>query len=108
MDPDAYVKIEEFVKRLRALTELAAPFEVILDDPAGNSYMENFHYPANDPQLTVRHYVRTEEQDHALGLYAPQATDIGKNVQDEVYQFPTICSSCQTPTVCRMKMIGMH
>ncbi|KAI2498531.1 zinc finger protein [Fragilaria crotonensis] len=44
------------------------PFEVILDDIAGNSYIENPHAPAVDPNLTSRKYTRTPNQDMALGL----------------------------------------
>jgi zinc finger protein len=44
------------------------PFEIILDDPAGNSFIENPHAPKPDPSLTSVKYTRTARQDMSLGL----------------------------------------
>ena len=43
------------------------PFTIILDDPAGNSFIQNFLSPAPDPQLILRNYTRTPDQDRSLG-----------------------------------------
>ncbi|PVD27486.1 hypothetical protein C0Q70_12647 [Pomacea canaliculata] len=40
----------------------------ILDDPAGNSYVQSFAAPDLDPQLTVEDYERSFEQNEFLGL----------------------------------------
>lgn len=44
------------------------PFTLVLDDPAGNSYVETFTAPAPDPNLESVQYNRTPTQDMALGL----------------------------------------
>ena len=41
-----------------------------LDDPSGNSYIENKLAPIEDPQLTVVQYARSEEQNLQLGIAA--------------------------------------
>ena len=41
---------------------------VILDDPAGNSYLQNVYAPEDDPEMTIDHYVRNFEQNEELGL----------------------------------------
>lgn len=44
------------------------PFDIILDDIAGNSFIENSHAPSVDPHLKAVKYFRTPKQDMALGL----------------------------------------
>ena len=39
-----------------------------LDDPSGNSYIENKLAPIEDPHLTVIQYTRSEEQNLQLGI----------------------------------------
>ena len=39
-----------------------------IDDPCGNSFVESTETPFVDPQLTLEHYMRTQEQDLQLGL----------------------------------------
>eukprot|EP00013_Stygamoeba_regulata_P021632 CAMPEP_0177649110 /NCGR_PEP_ID=MMETSP0447-20121125/11193_1 /TAXON_ID=0 /ORGANISM="Stygamoeba regulata, Strain BSH-02190019" /LENGTH=507 /DNA_ID=CAMNT_0019151809 /DNA_START=145 /DNA_END=1668 /DNA_ORIENTATION=+ len=48
--------------------EDAFPFTIVLDDPAGNSHIENPRAPKMDPQLHYKYYMRTQEQNKALGL----------------------------------------
>jgi zinc finger protein len=48
------------------------PFDIILNDISGNSYIENFLAPANDPQLQIVKYNRTPQQDMELGLQPSQ------------------------------------
>ena len=43
-------------------------FTLILDDPAGNSYMQNVYAPEEDPELTIETYERSFEQNDELGL----------------------------------------
>jgi zinc finger protein len=55
------------------------PFEIVLDDPAGNSYIENFLAPQLDPQLASVKYFRSANQDMSLGLQpSQQAIDAGR------------------------------
>lgn len=44
------------------------PFTFILDDPAGNSFIENLFAPQPDPNLHSEKYWRTATQDMQLGL----------------------------------------
>jgi zinc finger protein len=48
------------------------PFTVILDDPAGNSFVENPRAPQPDPNLRSEFYERTPTQDMSLGLQPSQ------------------------------------
>jgi len=41
---------------------------IILDDPVGNSYLQNTYAPDTDPELTVEKYERTKEQNDDLGI----------------------------------------
>ena len=41
---------------------------IILDDPAGNSYLQNIYAPEPDPEMEVVHYERTFDQNEELGL----------------------------------------
>uniref|UniRef100_A0A1I8GCI3 Zpr1 domain-containing protein n=1 Tax=Macrostomum lignano TaxID=282301 RepID=A0A1I8GCI3_9PLAT len=65
----------EFLARITALaTVVEEPdatqprFRLILDDPAGNSYVQNLCAPDPDPQLQCQKYDRSEEQNESLGL----------------------------------------
>ena len=40
----------------------------VLDDPCGNSFIENLCAPSDDPQLIVESYQRSHEQDIMLGI----------------------------------------
>ena len=39
--------------KLAAIRELGTPFTMIVDDPMSNSYIQNPHSPADDPQLII-------------------------------------------------------
>lgn len=41
---------------------------IVMDDPAGNSYLQNVYAPDDDPEMTVEEYERTFDQNEALGL----------------------------------------
>ena len=43
-------------------------FEVIIDDPSGDSFVENPNAPAKDDNLVVRFYKRSKEQNELVGL----------------------------------------
>ena len=40
----------------------------VIDDPSGNSFVENKMVPHKDTNLTVEHYERSEDQNRMLGL----------------------------------------
>ena len=42
--------------------------KMILDDPSGDSFIENPEAPKKDPNMTISFYKRTQEQNDLLGL----------------------------------------
>ena len=58
------------------------PFEVVLDDPAGNSFVENTLAPAKDPCLTIEKYDRSPTQDMALGLQPSKVAMAAGRIDD--------------------------
>lgn len=79
--PEIAKKVQEIID---SLTEMAdgerLPFTISLDDPAGNSFIENPFVPQLDPELKMRYYFRTPDQDIALGL--DPATGVFKDDKD--------------------------
>merc|ERR1719266_1978568 len=61
-------KIQQFKKDLQFLMKCDKNFTLILDDPAGNSYIQNIYAPDPDPELIIQFYDRTFEQNEDLGL----------------------------------------
>ncbi|KAK6150209.1 hypothetical protein DH2020_017734 [Rehmannia glutinosa] len=70
VDPQTAGAIDEFLIKLRACATGESHFTFILDDPAGNSFIENPYAPSPDPSLTIKFYERTPEQQAALGYLA--------------------------------------
>lgn len=95
-----------------------------VDDPSGNSFVENPLAPQVDPQLKKKLYKRSPEQNAALGLSEQEsvenglqfvseetekAADINKeeesgNVNDEILVFSTLCDRCSRPANTNMKV----
>ena len=67
MDPDGAEQIDKFVARIQDTLRLPEPFTLEIDDPPGNSFIENPTAPAADPGREVTNYTRSKEQDHSLG-----------------------------------------
>jgi zinc finger protein len=70
VDPKTAEAIDQFLSKLRACAKAETSFTFILDDPAGNSFIENPHAPSPDPSLTIKFYERTPEQQATLGYVA--------------------------------------
>ncbi|KZV24317.1 hypothetical protein F511_01799 [Dorcoceras hygrometricum] len=68
-------------------------FTFILDDPAGNSFIENPYAPSPDPLLIIKPYERTPEQQAALG-YLVDPSQVG-----EPYSEPTTDGTNSSPQV---------
>mmetsp|Transcript_25931 Transcript_25931/g.24773 ORF Transcript_25931/g.24773 Transcript_25931/m.24773 type:complete len:668 (+) Transcript_25931:89-2092(+) len=62
------------------------PFHVVLDDPAGNSYVENPVAPLKDVAIQQIHYNRSAEQDISLGLQPEKDTGAFKSDDDSNYK----------------------
>jgi zinc finger protein len=75
--PEVAASIEEFVAKLLKLKAVDKPFMFIIDDPSGNSFVENPLAPSRDPMLTISHYSRTHQQDEQLGLTADESYERG-------------------------------
>ncbi|XP_074273601.1 uncharacterized protein LOC141597146 [Silene latifolia] len=67
VDPKTAEALDQFLEKLRACATGSSSFTFIVDDPAGNSFIENPHAPSPDPWLSLKFYERTPEQQEALG-----------------------------------------
>jgi zinc finger protein len=67
--PEVAAQVDAFLARLdAALAGTLVPLTIRLDDPAGNSFIDNPSAPRPDPRLTYEWYARSAEQIAALGL----------------------------------------
>ncbi|NWU90730.1 ZPR1 protein, partial [Upupa epops] len=109
-DEEVAKKIEEFIGKLKQLKEVHSPFTFILDDPSGNSFVENPRAPQRDEALVVTHYRRTPEQAALLGLEGEEEldekpADSTEDLRNEVLQFNTNCPECNAPASTNMKLV---
>ncbi|XP_072515181.1 zinc finger protein ZPR1 [Salminus brasiliensis] len=110
-DPDVADKIDQFIQRLKRLKDVEEEFTLIIDDPSGNSFIENPCAPQKDQALSVSHYNRTPEQNASLGIDGtepdPQekpANDL-ESMRNEVLVFDTNCPECNAPASTNMKLV---
>ncbi|GLJ13765.1 hypothetical protein SUGI_0219710 [Cryptomeria japonica] len=68
IDPKTAEALDHFLVNLNLCATGKKPFTFIVDDPAGNSFIENPFAPSPDPLLSVNFYNRTSEQQEALGF----------------------------------------
>jgi len=67
-DDDTKNKIKEMIAKLGDVIDLKSlPIKVILDDPSGNSFIENPFAPQTDPYIKVLYYERTKEMAESMG-----------------------------------------
>ncbi|XP_014464340.1 zinc finger protein ZPR1 [Alligator mississippiensis] len=108
-DQEVANKIAEFIDKLKRLKEVDSSFTFILDDPSGNSFVENPHAPQKDEALVVTHYKRTPQQAAMLGLEADEPeekpVDSVEDLRNEVLQFNTNCPECNAPANTNMKLV---
>jgi zinc finger protein len=70
-------KWQVFLQRLKSLVpeeqeQSHIDFTLVLDDPAGNSFIQNIYAPEQDPQMEIETYERTKEMNEALGYFVEQ------------------------------------
>lgn len=115
LDPDAHAKVDGFIQRARSMLDGDSfPFTVMLDDPAGNSWIEPSTDNA-DARWSKTEYKRTPEQNEALALGdASDNTVENQNaafksdiVPDELYSFPSSCPGCGKPCPTHMKLLDI-
>jgi len=108
--PEVHAKVEEIIKKGRAmLAGEAFPFRLSIDDPTGNSFITP-DMRDGVGKWEKREYLRTVEQNQALGLADTNQADLdeeGNIVPDTVYQFPASCPGCMHPCTTNMKMVDI-
>ena len=60
--------LQKFLSQIDEILEGKMVCTLVVDDPAGNSYVQNTNAPDDDPQLEFEDYERTFEQNEDLGL----------------------------------------
>lgn len=61
--------MEEFNRKLDdIITGKTLGVMIILNDPAGNSYLQNVYAPEADPEMEIVHYERSYEDNEELGI----------------------------------------
>ncbi|KAI1098819.1 zinc finger protein zpr1 [Jackrogersella minutella] len=111
--PEVYTKVGEIIKKGRAmLAGEVFPFRLSVDDPAGNSWITP-NMRDGVGKWEKHEYVRTPEQNEALGLAATNpatgdaSTDDDEIIPDQVYEFPATCPGCMHPCTTKMKMVDI-
>ncbi|XP_060107247.1 zinc finger protein ZPR1 isoform X2 [Heteronotia binoei] len=66
--PGRAEKLGVFSRKLQQILDGQLQVHFVMDDPAGNSYLQNIYAPEEDPELRVEHYERSFEQNEELGL----------------------------------------
>lgn len=116
VDENLYNQIQAVIEKLETYKDGNEPFTLRIDDPSGNSYIENLCLPAQDPKLEVRWYPRTPAQEVQLGLRAEEdlenTTEGQENADDddevpEVMSFPSNCSHCNSPSETNMHVLDI-
>jgi zinc finger protein len=75
VDPATAKKIDEYCQTLKEYSEgKRYPFKFIVEDPSGNSYVQNPSAPTADQYCKKTNWIRTIEDYTAMGYPADQAT----------------------------------
>ncbi|KAJ3102486.1 nucleolar zinc-finger protein [Physocladia obscura] len=74
---------DKFLSKLQTVLKVEQPFTLILDDPLGNSYLQNIYAPDPDPDMTIEMYERTHEQNEDFGLNDLVLENYGENRDQE-------------------------
>lgn len=130
IDETIHDKLALIIAQLRAYISDPAsnPFTLVLDDPAGNSYIESLAAvpggasgSGGDQALTFRKYQRTKEMCEALCLASEEEQAAGGGggggemvVEDDkedddfkVHVFHGNCSRCNAPSDTRMRILDI-
>lgn len=104
-------QIEKIIAILQSYCENQTSFTLSIDDPSGNSYIENLCAPKEDPQIITKYYERTVEQEKEIGLPVAeneeqQEVEEEFELNQQVHVFPGNCSRCNTPSETKMHMLG--
>lgn len=112
-DPEVAARIDEFIEKLRKLKDVEEEFTLVIEDPSGNSFVENPVAPQKDEALTVTKFKRSVNQDKQLGIRAdddddeePAGNDL-ETMRNEVLMFDTNCPECNQPAKTNMKLVNI-
>ena len=117
-------KLNQFIARVESYKNLSSTFHFEIDDPSGNSFIENPNAPHRDEHMIIKKYRRTAEQNAVLGMgedeqdeesfvTATGSTTTEENqseaeksdaLKDEVLTFLTNCPYCNAPCNTNMKV----
>ncbi|VDM73809.1 unnamed protein product [Strongylus vulgaris] len=61
-------QIATFLDQFEDILAMKRVVTLVLDDPAGNSYIQSLSAPLEDPRLVKEFYERTFDQNEELGL----------------------------------------
>ena len=76
MDAEIGSKVEDYVNKVRSYIDgHHFPFTFILEDPSGNSFVQNPNAPNLDVYMKVDHYKRSYVDYVMMGFSAEQAQD---------------------------------
>lgn len=110
--------MHDFIARVESCKTLSSTFHFEIDDPSGNSFIENPNAPHRDEQMVIKKYRRSAEQNALLGIgedesdqeliAATTTTETNETeldtIKDEVLIFSTNCPSCDAPCDTNMKV----
>lgn len=109
--PEVAEQIDEFILKLKKLKDVESEFTLVIEDPSGNSFVENPRAPQKDEALNVSMFKRTAQQDMQLGIRAdddldeePAGDDLD-SMRNEVLVFNTNCPECNAPASTNMKLV---
>ena len=75
--PETAAAIDAFLAKLDKCVSGQQDFQLVLEDPAGNSYLESPNGDVqSDTALQVEYYERTRQQAEAVGLSVPDADQV--------------------------------
>lgn len=76
VDPDSAFKIDEFIEKLLRMCDgKEMPYHFVINDPSGNSFVQNPHAPAGDVYVKTTHYKRTRKQVLDMGFAESDQVD---------------------------------
>eukprot|EP00743_Colponemidia_sp_Colp-15_P001509 GILK01001649.1.p1 GENE.GILK01001649.1~~GILK01001649.1.p1 ORF type:complete len:514 (-),score=98.17 GILK01001649.1:93-1592(-) len=85
-DAETAARLDDFIARLlRCADGQELPLVMILDDPSGNSHVQNPYAPRNDPLLHSFYYERTPDQLVSMG-FAASTEDAARSIADDKQQ----------------------
>ncbi|KAK9358606.1 ZPR1 zinc-finger domain-containing protein [Lipomyces starkeyi] len=121
-EPEAFQKIEAVLAKVQEMIDgKVFPFQVVVDDPAGNSWIELSPGESHE-KWSKTEYFRTLPQNQALGLVnADQDTQDGETEgeqgadrqqtlpisNDEIHTFHATCPSCLRRCDTHMKLVDI-